>query len=66
MGISLLFFNWGEANALFFMKKSTLINKDRSRIKVIEPFKDSSKPSFIIDAILIIFGLFISDKVSQF
>ena len=27
------------------MEKFTLINKDRSRIKVFEPFEDVSKPS---------------------
>jgi len=42
MGIIPLFY-WGEANALFFMEKFTLINKARSRIKVFEPFEDSSK-----------------------
>ena len=42
MGIIPLF-DWGEANALFFMEKFTLINKARSRIKVFEPFEDSSK-----------------------
>ena len=55
MGIIPLF-NWGEANALFFMEKFTLINKARSRIKVFEPFEDSSKQSSIINAILISFG----------
>ena len=34
MGIIPLF-DWGEANALFFMEKFTFINKARSRIKVI-------------------------------
>ena len=38
------------------MKKFTLINKDRSRIKVFEPFKDSSKNFFMINTILISFG----------
>ena len=38
------------------MEKFTLINKDRSRIKVFEPFEDNSKPSSIIDAILISYG----------
>ena len=31
------------------MDKFTLINKDRSRIKVFEPFEDVSKPSPSID-----------------
>jgi len=52
MGIIPLF-DWGEANALFFMEKFTLINKARSRIKVFEPFDDSSKNSSMINAILI-------------
>ncbi len=40
----------------FFMEKFTLINKDRSRIKVFEPFEDVSKPSSSIDAIMISYG----------
>ena len=35
------------------MKKFTLINKNRSRIKVFEPFEDVSKPSPRIDAMMI-------------
>ena len=35
MGITSLF-DWGEANALFFLEKFTLINKARSRIKVFD------------------------------
>ena len=35
------------------MEKFTLINKDRSRIKVFEPFEDVSKPSTSIDVIMI-------------
>ena len=38
------------------MEKFTLINKDRSRIKVFEPFDDVSKPSPNIDAMMISFG----------
>ena len=38
------------------MKKFTLINKERSRIKVFEPFEDVSKTSPSIDAILISYG----------
>ena len=34
------------------MEKFTLINKPRSRIKVFEPFDDSSKNPYIINAIL--------------
>lgn len=55
MGIIPLF-DWGAANALFFMEKFTLINKARSRIKVFEPFDYSSKNSSIINAILISYG----------
>ena len=35
------------------MGKFTLINKARSRIKVFEPFEDSFKKSYMINAILI-------------
>ena len=38
------------------MEKFTLINKDRSRIKVFEPFDDSSKNPSTINAILIFYG----------
>ena len=38
------------------MEKFTLINKDRSRIKVFEPFEDISKPGPTIDAIMISYG----------
>ena len=38
------------------MEKFTLINKARSRIKVFEPFEDSSKNSYTINAILITYG----------
>ena len=38
------------------MEKFTLINKDRSRIKVFEPFEDITKPSQSIDAIMISYG----------
>ena len=38
------------------MQKFTLINKDRSRIKVFEPFEDVSKPNPSIDAIMISYG----------
>ena len=55
MGIIPLF-DWGEANALFFMEKFSLINKAISRIKVFEPFDDSSKKPSIINAILISYG----------
>ena len=38
------------------MERFTLINKDRSRIKVFEPFEDVSKPSPSIDAMMISYG----------
>ena len=38
------------------MDKFTLINKDRSRIKVFEPFEDVSKPSPSIDAMMVSYG----------
>ncbi len=38
------------------MEKFTLINKDRSRIKIFEPFEDVAKPSPSIDAIMISYG----------
>ena len=38
------------------IEKFILINKDRSRIKVFEPFEDVSKPSLSIDAMMISYG----------
>ena len=38
------------------MEKFTLVNKDRSRVKVFDPFEDLSKPSSSIDAIMISYG----------
>ena len=38
------------------IEKFTLINKDRSRIKVFQPFEDVSKPSPSIDAMMISYG----------
>ena len=38
------------------MEKFTLINRDRSRIKVFESFEDVSKPSPSIDAMMISYG----------
>ena len=38
------------------IEKFTLINKERSRIKVFEPFEDVSKPSPRIDAMMISYG----------
>ena len=38
------------------MTRFTLINKKRNRIKVFEPFEDVSKPSPIINAMMISYG----------
>ena len=38
------------------MEKFILINKERSRIKLFEPFEDVSKPSPSIDAMMISYG----------
>ena len=38
------------------IEKFTLINKDRSRIKVFEPFEEISKTSSSIDAMMISYG----------
>ena len=38
------------------MDKFTLVNKDRSRIKIFEPFEDVSKSSPSIDAMMISYG----------
>ena len=38
------------------MEKFILINKQKSRIKVFEPFADISKPSPSIDAMMISYG----------
>ena len=38
------------------MNKFTLINKERNRIKVFEPFEDVFKPSPSIDAMMISYG----------
>ena len=38
------------------MEKFTLVNKDRSRIKVFESFEDVSKPTPSIDAMMISYG----------
>ena len=38
------------------MKQFTLINKERSRVKVFEPFEDISKPSLSINVIMISYG----------
>ena len=38
------------------IEKFTLINKERSRIKVFEPFEDVTNPSPSIDAMMISYG----------
>ena len=38
------------------MEKFTLVNKDKSRIKVFEPFEDVSKPGPTIDAMMNSYG----------
>ena len=45
------------------MDKFTLINKDRTRIKVFETFEDVSKPSPSIDAMMISYGCCIYKEV---
>ncbi len=44
------------------MEKFTLINKASSRIKVFEPFYDSSKNPSIINAILISYGCVLKES----
>ena len=46
----------GVKSIIMDMEKFILINKDRSRIKVFEPFEDLSKPSPSIDAMMISYG----------
>ena len=48
------------------MEKFTLINKARSRIKVFEPFDDSSKNPSIINAILISYGCVLKHSSKPF
>ena len=45
--------------------KFTLINKDRSRIKVFRPFQNISKPSQSIDAIMISYGSIYKKTLNQ-
>ena len=47
------------------MEKFTLINKARSRIKIFEPFEDSSKNPSIINAILISQGCVVLKRSSK-
>ena len=46
------------------MEEFTLINKDRSRIKVFKPFEDASKHSPCVDAMEISFG-FVYKRASK-
>ena len=46
---------WAK-QAHFFLEKFTLFNKNRPRIKIFEPFEDSSKNSSTINTILISYG----------
>ena len=46
----------GAKLAPFFIDKFSLINNNRSRIKVFQSFEDTLKPSSIINAILISYG----------
>ena len=63
MGIIPLF-GWGETNALFLWQNFTLIIKPKSRIEEFETFEDSSKNSFMINAILTSYGC-LRDQLSQ-
>ena len=47
------------------MEKFTLINKAKSRLKVFEPFEDSSKNTYMINENLISYGCVLSDQVSK-
>ena len=47
------------------MKKFTLINNERSRIKVFEPFENVSKPNPSINAMMISLDAFIREVVNQ-
>ena len=63
MGIIPLF-DWAKLTP-FFYGKFTLINKARSRIKVFEPFEDSSKTSTLLVQFKSVMVVFLSDQVSQ-
>ena len=47
------------------MEKFILINKDRSRIKVFEPFGDVSNPGPTIDAMMVSMDVYIKVVVNQ-
>jgi len=47
------------------MEKFTLINKDRSRIKVFEPFEDVSKPFLVFMQWWFPMGVFIREVLNQ-
>ena len=43
---------------IYMKEKFTIINNDKSRIKVYKPFEGVSKPSQTIDAMAISYGFF--------
>ena len=47
------------------MEKFNFNQKAKSRIKIFEPFDDSSKNPSMINAILISYGCVLSDQVNQ-
>ena len=53
-----------KLTTFFFIEKFSLINKARSRVKVFEPFEDTSKSS-MISAILISYGCVLNDQANQ-
>ena len=48
------------------MEKFTLINKERNKIEVFEPFEDVSKPSPSIDAMMISYGGVYKRSINQY
>ena len=50
---------------ILIMEKFTLINKDRSRIKVFEPFEYVFRPSLNIDAMMIYYSCVYKHQVKQ-
>ena len=64
MGIIPLFL-LGRSLRPFFKEKFILINQAKSRVKLFEPFEDSSKNSSMIGAILISYVCFLSAQVSK-
>ena len=47
------------------LEKFTLINKDRSRIKVFEPFEDVSKPILCINVMMNSYGFVYKRSIKQ-